>query len=62
MRRAKMADFDDFEDEEFNEDEYEDDDLLSGEENYGYNYDEDDYSYDDEDGFNDYNNFCDEDY
>ena len=49
-----MADFDDFEDEEFNEDEYEDDDLLSGEENYGYNYDED--------GFNDYNNFGDEDY
>lgn len=62
MRRAKMADFDDFEDEEFNEDEYEDDDLLSGEENYSYNYDEDDYSYDDEDGFNDYNNFGDEDY
>lgn len=57
-----MADFDDFEDEEFNEDEYEDDDLLSGEENYSYNYDEDDYSYDDEDGFNDYNNFGDEDY
>ena len=49
-----MADFDDFEDEEFDEDEYEDDDLIGGDESYNYNYDEDDYSYEDDDGFNDY--------
>ena len=56
-----MADFDDFEDEEFDEDEYEDDDLIGGDESYNYNYDEDDYSYED-DGFNDYSDLDSEDY
>ena len=57
-----MADFDDFEDEEFNEDEYEDDDLIGGDESYNYNYDEDDYSYEDDDGFNDYSDLDSEHY
>lgn len=57
-----MADFDDFEDEEFDEDEYEDDDLIRGDESYNYNYDEDDYSYEDDDGFNDYSDLDSEDY
>jgi hypothetical protein len=57
-----MADFDDFEDEEFDEDEYEDDDLIGGDESYNYNYDEDDYSYEEDDGFNDYSDLDSEDY
>ena len=57
-----MADFDDFEDEEFDEDEYEDDDPIGGDESYNYNYDEDDYSYEDDDGFNDYSDLDSEDY
>lgn len=57
-----MADFDDFEDEEFDEDEYEDDDLIGGDESYNYNYDEDDYSYEDDGGFNDYSDLDSEDY
>lgn len=57
-----MADFDDFEDEEFDEDEYEDDDLIGGDESYNYNYDEDDYSYENDDGFNDYSDLDSEDY